>query len=211
QTLYLLLVAVAFVLLIACANVANLLLARAAHRAKEIAIRLAVVANRWRILRQLLIESLSLSLLGAGCGLLLAMWGTELLVKLSPATMLKLQDVKTDISVLAFTLLVSLLTGILFGIVPALQASQSDVQLVLKEGGDRTQSGRQNRLRSLLVISEIALALVLLVGAGLLIRSFIRILNVTPGFEQRNLLTMMVPATGAKYQQDGQVIAFYQN
>jgi putative ABC transport system permease protein len=211
QTLYLLLVAVAFVLLIACANVANLLLARAAHRATEIAIRLAVGANRWRILRQLLIESLLLSLLGAGCGLLLAMWGTELLVKLSPATMLKLQDVKTDISVLAFTLLVSLLTGILFGIVPALQASQSDVQLVLKEGGDRTQSGRQNRLRSLLVISEIALALVLLVGAGLLIRSFIRILNVTPGFEQRNLLTMMVPATGAKYQQDGQVIAFYQN
>jgi len=209
--LYLLLVAVGFVLLIACANVANLLLARAAHRSREIAIRLALGAGRWRIIRQLLTESLLLSLVGAGCGLLLAMWGTELLVKLSPATMLTLQDVKTDGRVLGFTLFVSLLTGVLFGIFPALQSARSDVQLALKEGGDRTQSGRQNRLRSLLVVSEIALAIVLLVGAGLLVRSFIRILNVTPGFEQRNLLTMMVPAIGVKYQQDEQVIVFYQS
>jgi len=209
--LYLLLVAVGFVLLIACANVANLLLARAAHRSKEIAVRLALGASRWRIIRQLLTESLSLSLIGASVGLLFAMWGTELLVNLSPATMLKLQDVRTDGRVLGFTLLVSLVTGVLFGLFPALQSARADVQLALKEAGDRTQSGRQNRLRSLLVVSEIALALVLLVGAGLLVRSFIRILNVAPGFEQRSLLTMMVPAVGTKYQQDESVVAFYQS
>jgi putative ABC transport system permease protein len=211
RTLLVLLVAVGFVLLIACANVANLLLARANQRAREIAIRLALGASRWRIIRQLLTESLSLSLVGAGAGLLLAVWGTELLVKLSPATMLKLQEAKTDARVLGFTLLVSLLTGVFFGLFPALQASKSDVQLALKDSGNSSQSGSQNRLRGLLVVAEIALALVLLVGAGLLVRSFERILSVTPGFEQRNLLTMLVPAIGARYRLDEQVVTFYQS
>jgi putative ABC transport system permease protein len=209
QGLLVLLVAVGFVLLIACANVANLLLARGNERAREMAIRLALGASRPRLIRQLSTESLSLSLAGAGAGLLLAMWGTELLVKLSPATMLKLQEAKTDWRVLGFTLLLSLMASVLFGSFPALQASKSDVQLALKEGGNSSQSGRQNRARGLLVVVEIALAMVLLVGAGLLIRSFERILSVTPGFEQRNLLAMTVPAIGARYRQDEQVVAFY--
>ena len=209
--LLVLLVAVGFVLLIACANVANLLLARANQRTREIAIRLALGASRARLIRQLLTESLLLSLTGAGLGLLLAMWGTELLVRLSPATILKLQEAKTDGRVLGFTLLISLLTGVLFGLFPALQASKSDVQFALKENCTGSQSIRQNRLRRLLVVSEIALAMVLLAGAGLLIRSFERILSVTPGFEQRNLLTMMVPASGAKYAEEEQVRHFYRN
>jgi putative ABC transport system permease protein len=211
QALQVLLVAVGFVLLIACANVANLLLARGNRRAREIAIRLALGASRPRLIRQLLTESLSLSLLGAVAGLLLAIWATELLVKLSPSTMLKLQEARVDGRVLGFTLLVSLLTGILFGLFPALQASKSDVQLALKESGNSTQSGRQNRHRGLLVVVEIALAMVLLAGAGLLVRSFGRILSVAPGFEQRNLLTMSVPAIGAGYRQDKQVVDFYLN
>ena len=197
--------------LIACANVANLLLARANQRGREIALRLALGARPWRIVRQMLTESLTLSSLGAGLGLLLAMWGTQLLVRLSPATMLKLQEAKTDGRVLGFTLLVSLVTGVLFGLFPALQASKSDVQLALKESGKSSPSLRQNRLRGLLVVTEIALSVVLMIGAGLLIRSFERILSVPPGFEPGNLLTMTVPAISAGYGKDEQVEAFYRN
>lgn len=207
--LYLLLVAVGFVLLIACANVANLLLARATQRAREMAIRAALGARRSSLVRQLLTESLMLSLLGAGAGLLLSLWGTEMLTKLSPATILQLQQVKTDVRVLGFTVAISLITGVLFGLVPALQSSKTDLQLALKEGGDRTQSGRQNRLRNLLVVSEVALALALLIGAGLLVRSFAQLLSVKPGFEPHNLLTMMVPTTGDKYEEGEPVRAFY--
>jgi putative ABC transport system permease protein len=208
--LYLLLFAVGLVLLIACANVANLLLARASQRSREVAIRLAIGASRFRILRQSLTESLLLSLAGAGAGLFLALWGTELLVRISPEAILKLQHVKIDARALGFTLLVSLLTAILFGIFPALHAARSDAQHALKESGGRTQGGR-SRMRDWLVISEIALALVLLTGAGLLVRSFVRILSVTPGFDQRNLLTLMTQAVGPKYAQESQVRAFYRD
>jgi putative ABC transport system permease protein len=208
-TLIVLLAAVGFVLLIACANVANLLLARANQREREIALRLALGARPWRIVRQLLTESFALSLLGAGLGLLLAIWGTQLLVNLSPMTMLKLQEAKTDGSVLSFTLLVTLATGVLFGLFPALQASKADVQHALKESGKSSPSLRQNRLRGSLVVAEIALSVVLMVGAGLLIRSFERILSVPPGFEPGNLMTMTVSAVGAGYGKDEQVAAYY--
>ncbi|HKQ93427.1 MAG TPA: ABC transporter permease, partial [Blastocatellia bacterium] len=208
--LYLLLVAVGLVLLIACANVANLLLARASEREREMAIRAALGAGQWRIARQLLIESALLSLIGAAAGLLLALWGTDFLTSLSPAKMLQLQPVRTDARALGFTLLVSLLTGLLFGLAPALQAARQDAQLALKEGAKSSPGKRQRRLRESFVVAEIVFALALLVGAGLLIRSFMRVLDTRPGFESRNLLTMMIPASSAKkYSDSAQVRAFY--
>jgi len=208
--LYLLLVAVGLVLLIACANVANLLLARASERAREMSIRAALGAGQWRIVRQLLVESALLSLIGAAAGLLLALWGTDLLTSLSPATILQLQPVRTDARALGFTLLVSLLTGLLFGLAPALQAARQDAQFALKESARSSPGKRQRRLRESFVVAEIVLALALLVGAGLLIRSFVRVLGTKPGFESRNLLTMMIPASSAKKYGDlAQVRAFY--
>jgi putative ABC transport system permease protein len=208
--LYLLLVAVGLVLLIACANVANLLLARASERAREMAIRAALGAGQWRIMRQLLIESALLSLIGAAAGLLLALWGTELLTSLSPAKMLQLQPVRTDARVLGFTLLVSLLTGLLFGLAPALQAARQDAQLALKESSKSSPGKRQRRLRDSIVVAEIVFALALLIGAGLLIRSFAHVLDTKPGFDSRNLLTMMISASSAnRYRETAQVSAFY--
>src|SRR5262249_598994 len=208
--LYLLPVAVGLVLLIACANIANLLLARASERAREMAIRVALGAGQWRIARQLLLESLLLSLAGAGAGLLLALWGTELLTSLSPAKMSQLQPVTTDARVLGFTLLISLLTGLLFGLAPALQAARQDAQLALRESARSSPGKRQRRLRELFVVVELVFALVLLVGAGLLIRSFAHVLDTKPGFESRDLLTMLVPAASAKkYSDAGEVRGFY--
>jgi putative ABC transport system permease protein len=208
--LYLLLVAVGLVLLIACANIANLLLARANERAREMAIRMALGAGRRRIVRQLLLESLLLSLAGAGAGLLLALWGTDLLIRLSPAKMLQLQPVTTDARALGFTLLISLLTGLLFGIAPALQAARQDAQFALKESSKSSPGKRRRRLRESFVVAEIVFALALLIGAGLLIRSFAHVLDTKPGFESRNLLTMMIPASSAKkYSDTAQVSAFY--
>lgn len=207
--LYLLLVAVGLVLLIACANIANLMLARASERAKELAIRATLGAGQWRIVRQLLIESLLLSVVGAGIGLLLAVWGTETLIRISPAQILQLQSVNVDAWVLGFTLLMSLLTCLLFGLAPAWQAARQDAQLALKEGARGSSGKKQRRLRESFVVAQMMLALVLLVGAGLLIRSFIEVLDSTPGFETRNLLAMQVPATGAKYNEAERVIAFY--
>jgi putative ABC transport system permease protein len=192
--------AVALVLLIACGNVANLLLARAASRSKEFALRDALGASRARIVRQLLTESLLLSLAGGAVGVLISLWLTQLLVGLLPAGMPRLEEVRPDARLFGFALAVSILTGLLFGLAPALQASRGDLNETLKEGG-RTGAGgaRRNRARSLLIVSEIALSFMLLAGAGLLARSFLRLRDVNPGFNPDGVLALRISASGPTY------------
>jgi len=209
--LLVLLGAVAFVLLIACANVANLLLSRAAVRQREVAIRSALGAGRWRIVRQMLTESVLLSVIGGGLGLLLAFWGVDVLLKLSPPNLPRLDNIRLDWRVLAFTLGISLLTGLIFGLVPALQTSKSDVGETLKEGGRSGTGSRQAQLvRNSFIVAEIALTLVLLVGAGLLIRSFWQLQNVNPGFNTDRLLTLQLRLPRTKYPEGTQVASFFQ-
>jgi putative ABC transport system permease protein len=200
KSLLLLLGAVAFVLLIACANVANLLLARATGRQKEMALRAALGASRWRVIRQLLTESLLLSVIGGAIGLMLSIWLTKLLVSVSPANTPRFDEIRPDARVFLFTLGLTVITGLLFGLIPALQISRSDLNGGLKESG-RTSSGgaHSKRLRSLMMVSEIALSFMLLVGAGLLIKSFLRLRDVSPGFNAGNVLTMRVSLLPAKY------------
>jgi len=208
--LLVLMAAVGFVLLIACANVANLLLARAALRVPEIAVRAAIGARRGRIVRQLLTESLLLAAMGGVTGLLLAWWGTEALVRLSPPDLGDFQHVEISAFVLGFTSLVTLLTGVIFGLVPALEASNIKLSNTLKMAG-RSLAGhtRGQRLRSGMVVAEIALALALLVGAGLLTRSFLRLQGVETGFNARNVLTMRISLPGRRYDQDAKIINFF--
>ncbi|HZS07631.1 MAG TPA: ABC transporter permease [Blastocatellia bacterium] len=198
RLLWILLGAVGLVLLIACANIANLLLARAATRQKEIAIRSALGASRWRIVRQALTESLLLALSGGAVGLLVAVWVMDLIVKFGPENVPRLAEVGPDLRLLAFTLLASLAVGILFGLAPALQSLRLDLTTTLKEAG--RAAGRDGaRLRSGLVILETALAVVLLVGAGLLINSFVRLLHTPPGFNPRGVVVARTALPAARY------------
>jgi putative ABC transport system permease protein len=201
--------AVGLVLLIACSNVANLLLARSSARAGEFAIRAALGASRRRILRQLLTESLLLTLAGALIGLLLAKWSLGLIVAISPATILRLHEVGIDGSVLGFTLLVSVAAALFFGLVPALSASRMDLNVSLKERGRGVAFLSHGRMRSALVIGEVALSLALLIAAGLLVKSFFRLVRVTPGFDPDNLLTLHVSASGPRYENEDSVRAFF--
>jgi putative ABC transport system permease protein len=208
--LLVLLGAVGFVLLIACANVANLLLARAAARAKEIAVRTALGASRDRLIRQLLTESLLLALAGGVLGLFLAYWGVRSVVALNPANLPRADEIGIDAPVTLFTLFVSLLTGLLFGLAPAVHASTSDLHGMLKEGGRGSAGNRGGQgLRRMLVVAEVALALTLLTGAGLLVKSFARLQGVDPGFDPDRLLTFNLSLPPARYPSDTQRTAFF--
>jgi putative ABC transport system permease protein len=208
--LLVLLAAVGFVLMIACANVANLSLARAAGRMRELSIRAALGAAKWRIARQMLTESVMLGLLGGAAGVLLGSWGVSLLVNSGPQQLPRLDEVSIDGSVLAFTAAIALLTGVLFGLAPVMQVATGNLHDLLKQGA-RGASGslRRHRTRSALVIVEVALSLVLLVGAGLLLRSFASLAKVDPGFRAQNVLTFGVSLPPANYRTQGQTSGFF--
>jgi putative ABC transport system permease protein len=208
--LYLLFGAVGFVLLIACANVAGLLLARVTARHKEVAVRIALGASRWRIIRQLLTESIILSALSGLLGLLFAYAGIKLLVALTPPEVPRLNEIGLHVPVFLWTLAISILTGVLFGLAPALQASRPDLNDALKKSAGRNQGGFQRGgLRNPLIVAEVALALLLSVGAGLMIKSFMRLQQVSPGFEPNNLLTMNISLPRQKYKEPQQANAFF--
>ena len=212
RPLFVLLCAVIAVLLISCANVANLLLARATVRGHEIAVRAALGARRSRIIRQLLTESLLIALIGGALGMLLAVWGTKALLALAPSDLPRLSAVQVDLRILLLSFGASLACGVIFGLVPALAASKTDLVTSLKES-DRTDSAGATRqwLRRTFVVAEVAIALVLLVSAGLLVRSFGKLLDVKPGFDPHNVLTVRLSLPGAQYDKATKVAAFYDN
>ncbi len=202
--------AVALVLLIACANLTTMLLARAGAREREFAIRVALGAGRMQLLRQMLSESVLLAVVGGLAGALLAVWGLELLRAIGAQTVPRIAEANLDGRVLLVTLVVSIGTGILFGLVPALASGNSELTEALKEGGRGSTTGaRRNRLRNALVVAEVALALVLLISAGLLMKSFVRLQNVNPGFNPKNVLTMELALPQLKYPRGKPVIDFY--
>lgn len=209
SALILLLGAVGLVLMIICFNLANLMLVRATARRREMAIRLAVGATRMALVRQLLVEGLLFAVVGGAFGLFLAWWGINLLISLSPADLPRASEVKIDPSVLLFTLSLSLLTGLIFGLAPALHGSKADLSQDLKEGGRGTSEGhRVNHARNLMVVSEVAISLMLVIGAGLLIRSFIQLQAVRPGFDTNNLLIVRMSLPKAKYM-DRQSVTYF--
>ena len=208
RTLLVLECAVAFVLLIACANVINLQLTRAAAREKEMAVRVALGAGRWRMARQMLGESLLLSALGGGAGILLAHWAIAGMVALAPADLHRLDDLRIDAGVLSFTLAITVLTGLLFGLAPAILAARQDPNDALQRGGRSGEGGVSARVRRVLVVAEVALSLVLLAGAGLMIRSLRSVMQVTPGFRSDHLLTMMIDLRSDRYTKPEQGGAF---
>ena len=202
--------AVGLVLLIACANVSSLLLSRSLGRQREMALRMAMGAPRSALVRQLLTESLLLSLAGGALGVMLSAWGTRTLAAMAEGSIPLASEIRADSAVLAFTLTVSLLAGILFGLTPALQVSRPDLNSVLRSEGRGSTSGRgRNLFRHLLVVSQVALSMILLIGAGLLVRNFIQLRSASPGFEARNLLTMKLTLPPARYSTGPQMLAFY--
>ena len=211
RTLLVLECAVAFVLLIACANVINLQLTRAAAREKEMAVRVALGAGRWRMARQMLSESLLLSALGGGAGILLAYWAIAGMVALAPADIHRLDDLSIDGGVLAFTLAITVFTGLLFGLAPAIFAARQDPNDALRRGGRWGEGGVSARIRRALVVAEVALSLVLLAGAGLMIRSLRSVMQVTPGFRSDQLLTMTIDLRSDRYTEPKQGGAFVNN
>jgi putative ABC transport system permease protein len=208
-SLLFLLGAVGLVLLIACVNVANLLLARAATRQKEIAIRTALGAGRLRLVRQLLTESMLLALAGGALGVLLAKWGVALLIAINPNNIPRSREIGIDATVLAFTLGVSILTGVIFGLVPALHASKPDLNETLKEASRGSTTGPRHLLRSTLVVAEVAMALMVLIMAGLVMRSFYHLQQVKPGFNPASMLTFQVSLPQAKYPDEQQRVIFF--
>ena len=210
KLLWLLLGAVTFVLLIACANVANLMLASGASRQKEMAIRTALGASRWRVMRQLFTESTILALFGGAAGLLIAYWGLTGITKLLPGDFPRLNEIQLDLRVLAFTFAASVLTGILFGLAPALQISRPDVQDSIRESGrGLSASLRKSRFRQALIIGEVALSVVLLAGAGLLFRSFLHLQSVDTGFVSQQVLTARLTVAGGTYTEHPHFVKFY--
>ncbi|MEA2205261.1 MAG: putative transport system permease protein [Blastocatellia bacterium] len=211
RTLVMVFGAVFFVLLVACANVANLLLARSSARHKEITIRAAIGAGRWQLIRQLLTESILLAICGGALGLLFATWGTRVIEQFGAKINPMFRDISIDGRTLAFTIGLSLLTAVVFGLAPALQMSKPNLTESLKEGGRGSGTGAsRNRLRSALVVAEIAMTLILLVGAGLLLRTVTRITQVDKGFNSENVLAMNIGLPGSKYPKPDNYISFYQ-
>ncbi len=209
RPLLVLLAGVAFVLLIGCANLANLLLSRAVSRRKEIAVRVALGVGRWRIARQLITESVLLSVVGGACGLFVAAWSLAVLRQFIPQGLTSSASVGLDGPVLAYTLGLSVLTGVLFGLVPAWQATRLDVNEALKQSGARAGSSHR-RLQNVFVVAEVAMALVLLIGAGLLIQTFYHLRQIDLGFRAERMLTLQTPLPRLRYREHAQRTAFFQ-